>query len=227
LALFIDARASGIFQKARSRWCGYRPWLKTDGDQPSGDESITPADSGGGATGSGAPANPIGPVQGYPEDGKHAWRAANDDVIVAAAKKYNDDNNYYPGDAAYMTPQLMKAWMMQESGGNPDAFKTDPFQVNNAGDWSKDNMKAKVAGLSQGQAMTPETSADAALKWLHYKGRINTSDKPGQWVPYQGHYEALRNYNGAASPTPGIPKGADYANSVLNKAWASYGDWQQ
>ena len=66
-------------------------WL--DGDQPSGDESIAPADSGGGAAGSGAPANPIGPVQGYPEDGEHAWRAANDDVIVAAAKKYNDDNS--------------------------------------------------------------------------------------------------------------------------------------
>ena len=200
-------------------------WL--DGDQPSGEESIAPADSGGGAAGNGAPANPIGPVQGYPEDGKNAWRASNDDTIVAAVKKYNDDNEYYAGDAAYMTPQLMKAWMMRESGGTPEAFKTDPFQVNNAGDWPKDNMKEKIAGLSPGQVMTPETSADAALKWLHCKGQIDTDAKPPKWVPYQGHYEALRNYNAAPSSAPGVPKGADYANAVLNNAWASYGDWQQ
>jgi hypothetical protein len=203
-------------------------WL--DGDQPSDDVSVAPVDSGGGSAGDAGPEHPIGPVQGYPEDGKHAWRAANDDTIVAAVDKYNSGHQYYPGDAEYMTPQLMKSWMMQESGGSPDAFKTDPFQVNNPGDWDPAKANKNFAGLSQGQIMTPETSADAALKWLHYKGRIDTSENSpnrGRWVPYQGHYEALRNYNAAAGPVPGVPKGADYANSVLNKAWASYGDWQQ
>jgi len=121
-----------------------------------------------------------------------------------------------------MTPKLMKVWQMRESGGSPEAFKTDPFQVNKLGDWPEDNMKSKVAGLTKGQKMTPETSAGAALKWLHYKGRI----VDGNWGPYQGHYNALKNYN-AAPTAPGIPKGADYANAVLNNAWASYGDWQQ
>ena len=83
-------------------------------------------------------------------------------------------------------------------------------------------MKSKVAGLTKGQKMTPETSAEAALKWLHYKGRI----VDGNWGPYQGHYNALKNYN-AAPTAPGIPKGADYANAVLNNAGASYGDWQK
>ena len=198
-------------------------WL--DGDQPSGDKPIAPADSGGGAAGNSAPVNPIGPVQGYPEDGQHAWRAANDEVIVAAAKKYNTEHQYQSGDAEYMTPKLMKAWMMQESGGTPDAFKTDLFQVNKAGDWDPAKANKNFAGLSQGQAMAPQTSADAALKWLHYKGRIDTDGKPPKWVPYQGHYEALRNYN--AAPLNGLPNGVDYADSVLNKAWASYGDWQQ
>jgi hypothetical protein len=120
-----------------------------------------------------------------------------------------------------MTPEFMKAWQMRESGGTADAFKTNPFQVNKRGDWVSD--KGKFAGLTESQKMTPETSAEAALKWLHYKGRI---DDERNRVPYQGHYNALKNYN-AAPGTPGIPKGADYANAVMNNAWASYGDWQQ
>lgn len=199
-------------------------WL--DGDELSGQQTAAPPDSGGSNTG---PKNPIGPVQGYPEDGEHAWRAANDDVITAAVAKYNSDNRYYPGDAAYMTPQLMKAWMMQESGGSRDAFKTDPFQVNKARDWPNTGPdKVRFAGLSYGQAMTPQSSADAALKRLQCRGHIDTSKSSahrGKWVPYQGHYEALRNYN--AAPLNGLPEGVDYANTVLNNAWASYGDWQK
>ena len=168
------------------------------------------------------PKNPIGPVKGYPEMGRDAWRAGNDAVIVGAVNKYNFAKNLFPGDAEYMTPKLMKTWMMRESGGSPEAFKSDPFQVNNHGDWVPE--KGRIAGLTEGQKMTPDASAEAALKWLHYKGRIDESQKLG---PYQGHYEALRKYNAAASRVPGIPKGADYANAVLNSAWTSYGDWQK
>ena len=64
------------------------------------------------------PKNPIGPVVGYPETGKNSWRAGNDDVIVATVSKYNADNGYFPGDVDYMTPQLMKSWMMEESGSS-------------------------------------------------------------------------------------------------------------
>lgn len=118
-----------------------------DGNEPSRQESFAPSDGGGGGAPIAGPKNPIGPVQGYPEDGKHAWRAANDDVIVDAVRKYNSDNNLFPGSSEYMAPGLMKSWMMRESGGTPDAFKTDPFQVNNAGDW--DAAKGR-AGLSKG-----------------------------------------------------------------------------
>jgi len=194
-------------------------WLDAD-QQGSGGSSASAGEDPQAA----GPKNPIGPVEGYPETGKNAWRAANDDTIVAATNKYNSERNLLPGDAEYMTPKLMKAWQMRESGGSPEAFKTDPFQVNKLGDWPDDNMKSKVAGLTKGQKMTPETSAEAALKWLHYKGRIN--EKTKGLTPYQGHYEGLRRYN-AALTAPGIPRGADYANAVLNSAWASYGDWQQ
>jgi hypothetical protein len=140
-------------------------WL--DGDQQAGGGSSA---SAGGESKPSGPKNPIDPVEGYPETGRNAWRAANDDTIVAAADKYNSERNLLPGDMEYIAPKLMKVWMMRESGGSPEAFKTDPFQVNNPRDWPADNMKSKVAGLTKGQKMTPETSAEAALKWLHYKG---------------------------------------------------------
>jgi hypothetical protein len=174
------------------------------------------------------PKNPIGPVQGYPETGKGAWRAGNDDAIVAAAKRYNSTNGYFPGDAEFMTPQLMKSWMMRESGSGTTRhdFETDPFQVNKPGDWPRNsNEKTKYAGLFKGQAMTPETSADAALKWLHPKGTVHAAD--GSAVEYRGAYEALRKYNAKKGFVDGIPKDVDYANDVLNRAWASYGDWQK
>jgi hypothetical protein len=168
------------------------------------------------------PKNPIGPVQGYPQTGKDAWRAGNDDVIAEAVRKYNSENQRFPGDSDYMTPGLMKTWMMRESGGTPEAFKRDPFQVNNARDW--DDAKGK-AGLSKGQDMTPQTSADAALKWLRYKGTVH--DGRGNPVTYLGHHRALERYNAADGTINGLPASSDYANTVMNNARASYGDWQQ
>jgi hypothetical protein len=44
-----------------------------DGDQPSGGQSFAPPDGGGGS-GLPSPKNPIGPVQGYPEDGILTFR---------------------------------------------------------------------------------------------------------------------------------------------------------
>ncbi len=98
--------------------------------------------------------------------------------------------------------------------------------MNKAGDWTKGtNEKTRIAGLSKDQIMTPQASAEAALKWPHYKGRINPDDR-NRLGPYQGHYEALRGYN-AATSSGGLKPGSEYANDVFNRAWASYGDWQQ
>ena len=116
------------------------------------------------------PKNPIGPVKGYPEMGRDAWRAGNDDVIVAAVNKYNSDHHYFAGDAEYMTPQMMKAWMMRESGGSPHAFKTDPFQVNNRADWTDDSFKTRFAGLSYGQKMTPKDQCRSSSKVASLQG---------------------------------------------------------
>ena len=200
-------------------------WL--DGNEPSGPQTLAPPDGGGGGAGDGsAPKNPIGPIPGYPEDGKHAWRAANDDDFAAAANKYNSDNVYWPSDPEYVTPRLVKAMAMRESGGTPDAFGTDPLQVNKRGDWRKTAAdKARVAGLSYGQTMTPQTSAEAALKWLQYRGTEH--DAKGNAVRYHGHYVALKRYNVGKGFKNGVPAADDYATTVMNNAQAGDGEGQQ
>jgi hypothetical protein len=167
------------------------------------------------------PKNPIGPVNGYPETGKDAWRRANDDAIVAATAKYNSENGFSPSDALYIAPQLMKSWMMHESGGDRHAFGTDPFQVNVTADWV--GRKKEIAGLAKGQAMTPEVSAEAALRWLRYKGIVHNSD--GSIGRYKSRRDAFMNYNGNDRLQNGVPHKMRYADSVLNRARDSYGDW--
>ena len=93
---------------------------------------------------------------------------------------------------------MLKAWAMVESGGSPDAFATDPLQVNNPGDW--DDRKTDIAGLTQNQEMTPETSAEAALEWRRYKGYIH--DETGAETEGRGDFQAFRRYNGNTNPPP-------------------------
>lgn len=168
------------------------------------------------------PETSIGPVQGYPETGKDAWRAGNDAAILSATGKYNKENGYSPDDPRYVSPQVMKSWMMQESGGTRGAFESDPFQVNNARDWAPD--KASRGGLTRNQTMTPQTSADAALKWLQYKGSVH--DASGAVTSYRGNRTALMGYNGRNDLMDGIPFKQHYADSILNRARDSYGDGQ-
>jgi hypothetical protein len=164
---------------------------------------------------------PIGAIEGYPEDGNNAWRAANDAAIVAAVNRHNAERNLYPGDAEFMTPPLMKSWMMEESGSSADraAFERDPFQVNNPGDWTeKSNEKQRIAGLQKDQVMTPETSADAALKWLAYKARLHR-DGGGRLGPYWTPYEAFQNYNGRSDEYEGSDE--EYAGMKHREAYAN------
>jgi len=170
-------------------------------------------DQGSGAAGTQNTGGGLGAVAGYPETGSGAYRAANDDVIRKATADYNDRNGYRPGDPGYMSPEMMKAWQMQESGGskNRAAFESDPFQVNNPGDWFDE--KAKILGLTKRQAMTPETSAEAALKWLQYKSWKH--DDSGKPVTYKGVQQGFDSYNGG-----GVK---DYGSSILNRYNQSWG----
>lgn len=155
-------------------------------------------------------------IAGFPQDGSRAWRASNDDTFAAAADFYNRKYGLKPGDSDYATPQFLKAWAMRESGGegNRSAFQTDPFQVNNPGDWSPE--KVRIAGLKRGQKMTPATSAYAALEWLRHKSLIR--DSRGQIVGRRNRLRSLQRYNGRSdhSRQSGLrAHGEWYAETIL------------
>ena len=157
----------------------------------------------------------IGPISGYPETGANSWRAANDAVFTDAANYHNALNYLSPGDSRYVSPTQLKAQAMIESGGSPAAFKTDPLQVNVRGDFTVD--KAQVTGLKLGQAMTPTSSAYAALQWLDHKSEIHNSS--GAVTGYRSMHDSLRNYNGNTRVYPnqgGLQHRDWYANQILS-----------
>lgn len=172
--------------------------------QPAGGDSGDNQESG--------PRTPVGPVPGYPETGKNSWRAGLDDQITTSADQFNTDNGYKPGDPLYMTPQTLKSWIMQESGGSQKAFQSDPLQANNSGDW--DNAKANV-GLTRGQQMTPEASINGGLDWFRLKANHLANQSPSGEVSMS---DALKAYNGNTKTDPnGLPHNQNYANAILSR----------
>ena len=102
---------------------------------------------------------------------------------------------------------------MQESGGSRQAFESDPLQANKPRDWDK--AKAQF-GMSQGQAMTPQSSIDGGLKWLHDKATVHGNDHAP--LGYRSLPEALRRYNGNRTiDQNGLPHYENYANSILGR----------
>lgn len=152
----------------------------------------------------------IGEIPGFPDTGQTAWRASNDYAFEAAANFYNRKYRLKPNDPDYKTPEFMKAWAMRESGGEGDrgAFLSDPFQVNNPGDW--DDKKATILGLRKGQRMTPASSAYAALEWLRDKSIIQ--DGSGKVIRRLSQFEALQHYNGVSKVTK-------QSGSLQHKVW--------
>jgi len=130
-------------------------------------------------------------IAGYSEADNSVWRRKNDQIFISAVDTYNGKYNLKKGAGGYMTPKMLKAWAMVESGGDSGAFLKDPLQVNNPGDWVPE--KTEI-GLSKYQIMTPETSAPAALEWYRRKGFYH--DDSGQEVYWRGDWEAFKRYNG-------------------------------
>lgn len=156
----------------------------------------------------------VAEMPGHPQTGRTAWRSSNDEAFVAAANFYNNKYRLRPGDQGYRTATFLKAWAMRESGGegSEHAFRTDPFQVNNSGDWADE--KTEIAGLRRDEKMTPAKSAYAALEWLRHKAAIR--DGRRQVIGFRNDLQALERYN--ASPVivaGGVPRYRWYAQSIL------------
>ena len=160
--------------------------------------------------------NKIVEVPGYPESGYIEWRGWNDKAFTEAADEYNQKYGYQPGDKGYRSRESIKAQAMIESGLSKDkeAFLRDPLQVNNQGDYSTDNKKLKVAGLTQGEQMDPKKSAKAALEWWRYKGTLH--DTSGAEISWKGDRTAYRNYNGNRNLKDGREHREWYADTVMD-----------
>jgi RHS repeat-associated protein len=181
--------------------------------------AATGGGGGGGGDGGGMAeeSGSIGEVPGYTETGKTSWRADNDQIFTNAANNYNRAYGLQPEDQGYRTPQFVKAWAMIESGGNKEAFLSDPLQVNVPGDW--DAAKLRIAGLTgPNQTMTPEISAAAGLEWLRYKSFL----RDGQGgVTYLGDWGGLQRYNGSPAIHDAASRmwGLDYHPGMIHKDW--------
>jgi len=153
--------------------------------------------------------NKIVEVPGYPETGSTVWRGWND-------KAFNQKYGYKPGDKGYRSRESIKAQSMIESGSSKhkEVFLRDPLQVNNQGDYSTDNKKLEVAGLTQGEEMDPKKSAKAALEWWRYKGTEH--DDSGAEISWKGDRTAYRNYNGNRNLKDGREHREWYADTVMD-----------
>jgi hypothetical protein len=166
---------------------------------------------------------PIGPVPGYPETGRGAWRSELDDQITMGVNDFNSKHGFKTGDSLYLTPGLAKSWIMEESGGTRSAFETDPIQVNNPKDWKNTGKdKEKLLGLTEGQTMAPMTSIPGGLNWFFEKGAIH--DANHAITGYRRLPDALKAYNGNTNIDPnGLPHNVNYANSILGGIGKGYG----
>lgn len=137
-------------------------------------------------------------------------RNGNDALIADLVARFNAEKGWSPGDPNYLDPNLVKAWALTESGSDADKDiydHGDMMQMNNPGDWSPD--KTRIAGITQGQQLTPAESLDAALKFAYWKGSIHDAQGHGN---FQGWPRAIDRYG------PGKPEYWDKVHSKYNSA---------
>lgn len=117
---------------------------------------------------------------------------------------------------------LVKAWIIQESGGTPAAWNTDPAQMNVPGDWVPEK---ELLGLSRPAARhqgNVEDNLRAAMKALCRKG-FGASYRPTlgrrDGAHFDGWARALERYNANQRPDAnGKPHSVNYAQRILQRA---------
>jgi len=121
-----------------------------------------------------------------------------DPIVAAKVAAFNKMNQADPGDDVCMDPDWIRAIIRVESGHDLKAASRDPMQVNNTGDWPKnDDYKAQI-GLTKGVPPGPELGVRAGLDWLESKA--NRYDSKGRPTEFLGWDEATRRYNGGGDP---------------------------
>ena len=157
---------------------------------------------------------------------------AHDELIVKLVNEFNADKATGCGGLAQqaekiadLTPALVKAHMIEESGGNGRASKAawavDPLQVNVPGDWGDEK---KLVGLKKPEKRNEgnvEQNVRAAIRYLSRKG-FGASGRPAADRPkgyFDGWKKALQRYNGRRDRTETDRYYSDeYADKIMRRA---------
>ena len=175
---------------------------------------------------SGRPGVPV--FRGF-EDARYQ---AHDELIAKLVKEFNADKASGCGGLARqaekiadITPALVKAHMIEESGGNGPSSKAawavDPLQVNVPGDWGDEK---KLVGLEKPEKRNEgnvEQNVRAAIRYLSRKG-FGASGRPAADRPkgyFDGWKKALQRYNGRRDRTETDRYYSDeYADKIVRRA---------
>lgn len=156
----------------------------------------------------------------------------HDELIAKLVKAFNADKKGWTGGTPEqaakvgdLTPALVKAHMIEESGGNGPrskaAWAVDPLQVNVPGDWGVEKELVGLVKPSKRNEGTAEQNVRAAIKYLSRKG-FGASARPAATRPsgfFDGWLDALRRYNGRRDRTDTDRYYSDeYADKIMKRA---------
>jgi hypothetical protein len=156
----------------------------------------------------------------------------HDELIAKLVKEFNADKKGWTGGTpeqaikvSNLTPALVKAHMIEESGGNGPrskaAWSVDPLQVNVPGDWGVEKELVGLTKPTKRNEGSLENNVRAAIKYLSRKG-FGASARPAASRPkgfFDGWLDALRRYNGRRDRTDTDRYYSDeYADKIMKRA---------
>lgn len=124
-----------------------------------------------------------------------------------------------------LSPALVKAHMIEESGGNGPASRAawfaDPLQVNVPGDWGAEKEQVGLRKPTRRNEGTLENNVRAAIMYLSRKG-FSAAARPAAERPkgyFDGWRRALQRYNGRRDRTETNRHYSDeYADKIVRRA---------
>lgn len=120
-----------------------------------------------------------------------------------------------------LDPALVKSWLLQETGGSPDAWSVDPAQVNNPGDWGDFKTSLGLEKPSQRNTGDADTNLRAAIALLGRKGFSRSGRPPSELQggqEWSNWHDALTDYNGNNTRVNGTRHKDAYAERIEARA---------
>lgn len=156
----------------------------------------------------------------------------HDALIAKLVAEFNANREAATGGTAAqvakvspLTPALVKAHMIEETGGNGPASRAawpiDPIQVNVPGDWGEEKRLVGLTRPTKRNEGTAEVNVRAAIRYLSRKG-FGVSARPAAERPsgfFDGWQKALERYNGRRDRTASDQYyGEEYASKIMRRA---------